>query len=296
MRMYADLEEVVQKSGAEVVIVDNCFPYHPDYLRKLRLYKVLRISDGPMSFYDRDVAHLHAYHHVLYHSPAYSADMGMSEKLRYCAATNVDFWPHALFDKAFDQTKTEHTILSGIRDIDVIFIGAAFLNKMPILARVKKAFGRRFRLHGLITLKRNAYFNLKYGFPGWIRPVPFEAYVPLYQRTKIGINVHNRGDYTVGSYRLFDLAGNGVMQISDGGKYLNEFLEVGSEIVGYESADDLIDKIRYYLDREEERQAIALNGYRKVMKDHRFRQRMRQAGELIEEGMARIGRTGVKGR
>ena len=30
-----------------------------------------------------------------------------------------------------------------------------------------------------------------------------------------------------------------------------------------------------------------MNGYRRVMRDHRFRDRMRQAGELIERGMIR---------
>jgi spore maturation protein CgeB len=131
------------------------------------------------------------------------------------------------------------------------------------------------------------YFNLRFGFPGWIRPVQFSEYVPLYQRTKIGFNVHNRGDYTVGSYRLFELPANGVMQISDGGQYLNHFFEAGEEIIGYRGVDDLIDKIRYYLAHDAERQRIAMNGYRRVIRDHRFRDRMRQAGELIERAMGR---------
>jgi spore maturation protein CgeB len=79
------------------------------------------------------------------------------------------------------------------------------------------------------------------------------------------------------------------MQISDGGEYLNEFFTVGEEIIGYGSADDLIDKIRYYLAHDAERTRIAVNGFRRVHRDHRFSQRMRQAGELVEQGMARIG-------
>lgn len=289
LEMYADFEAAIRKHQADAVIVDNCFPYHPDYQQKRGIYKVLRTSDGPMSAYDRDFAYLHAYHQVLYHSPAYSADMGMEEKLRYCGATNVDFWPLALFDAMFDASKTEETILSGERDIDIIFIGALQLNKMPLLAKVKKAFGRRCRLHGWSTLKRNVYFNVKWGFPGWVRQVAFDASVPLYQRAKIGFNVHNRGDYTVGSYRLFDLPGNGVMQISDGGDHLSEFFKIGEEIIGYKDADDLIDKLRYYLEHDEERQRIALSSYRRVMNDHRISDRMRRAGELIQQGMARIG-------
>src|SRR5262249_4158675 len=160
------------------------------------------------------------------------------------------------------------------RDIDVVFVGALHPNKMPLLATVKRALGARCVLRGLSNVKRNAYFNLKYGFPGWVRPLAFEQYVPLYRRAKIGFNVHNLGDYTVGGYRLFDLPGNGVMQISDGGRYLESFFTVGEEIVGYASADELVDKIRYYLAHDEERRRIARNGVRRVLRDHRFAKRM----------------------
>jgi spore maturation protein CgeB len=289
MRLYEAFERALALHSVDAAIVDNCFPYHPDYLAKHTVYRVLRTSDGPMTAYDRDFAYVHAYHHVLYHSPAYSADLAMADKLRYVGARNIDFWPMALFDAAYDGRQTEATILQKERDIDVVFVGALHVNKMPLLARVKRAFGRRCALFGLSNLKRNVYFNVKHGFPGWVRPLPFPGYVPLYQRAKIGFNVHNRGDYTVGSYRMFDLPGNGVMQISDGGRYLDAFFESGNEIIGYTGADDLIDKIRYYLQHDDERRRIALNGFRRVLADHRFPLRMRQAGELVEQGMSRLG-------
>ncbi len=292
-RMYEDLEGIIEEKKAEALIVDNCFPYHPEYLRRLPIYKVLRTSDGPITAYDRDFAYLHAYDHVLYHSPAYSPEMGMAEKLRYCGAKNIDFWPLGLFDAMFDPSKRLEEIFSISRDIDIIFIGALYVGKMAIMAKVKKAFGGRFRIHGLSTIKRNIYFNAKYGLPGWIRPISFEKYVSLYQRAKIGLNVHNRGAFGVGNYRLFDMPGNGIMQVSDGGEYLNEFFKVGDEIVGYQSADDLIDKLRYYLEHDEERSRIARNGYRRVLRNHRMCQRMAQGGELIQKGIARIGWQGV---
>ncbi|HED01021.1 MAG TPA: hypothetical protein ENN18_11705 [Proteobacteria bacterium] len=284
-QMYTDLERLIHDSGADALIVDNCFPYHPDFLKKISIYKVLRTSDGPLTAYDRDFAYLHAYDHILYHSPAYSRDMGMEEKLRYCGAKRVDLWPLGSFDALCDPSKTDMDILSAQRDIDVIFVGALHVNKMPLLAAVKKALGRRLRLHGLTSLKKNVYFNLKYGFPGWVTPLPFTHYVPLYQRVKIGINVHNRGDYTIGSYRLFDLPANGVMQISDGGEYLKQFFSVGEEIVSYRNADDLIDKVKYYLAHDEERERIALNGFRRVRKDYRIAELLRKAGDLIKKGM-----------
>jgi len=285
LQMYADLEKLIYDSQANALIVDNAMPYHPEFLKNIRIYKVLRTSDGPISAYDRDFAYLHAYDHILYHSPAYSRDMGMEEKLLYCGTKKVDFWPLGSFDAICNPTKHENNIISTKRDIDVIFIGALHVNKMPLIAKIKNTLGRRLELHGLTSLKKNIYFNLKYGFPGWISPLAFEDYVPLYQRAKIGINIHNRGDFTVGSYRMFDLPANGVMQISDGGDYLKQFFTVGEEIISYRKSDELIDKIQYYLTHDEEREQIALNGFKRVQKDYKIAKLLRKAGALIQNGM-----------
>jgi spore maturation protein CgeB len=228
---------------------------------------------------------VHAYDHIVYHSPAYSPDLDMPEKLRYVGAKRTDFWPLGVFEAMYDPKANEEDLFASPRDIDVLFIGALHLNKMPLLAKVKKALGRSFRLFGVAGLKRNLYFNVKYGAPGWVSKVRFQDYVPLYRRSKIGINVHNRGDYTVGSYRLFDLPANGVMQISDGGRHLGAFFSVGEEVIAYRDADELIERVRYYLAHDEERVAIARRGYRRVMIQHRIRDRFRELAELIERGM-----------
>lgn len=286
MRMYDDVRAVTERERAAAVLVDNGFPYHPDWLRNFDVYKVLRTSDGPLTAYDRDFAYVHAYDHVLYHSPAYSRDLAMREKLFYVGAKRADFWPFAVFDASFDPSRSEQDLFSRPRDIDVLFIGFPYRGKLPAFARAKKALGKRLVMHGF-DVRYNLYFNVKYGWPGWVkgRLQPGPSFVNLYQRAKIGFNVHNRAEYTVGSYRLFELPANGVMQISDGGEYLKAFFEDGHEIVGYRDLDDMIDKIRYYLDHDDERMAIAQHGYRRTMRDHRIGHRLQQAGMLIEQGM-----------
>ena len=291
-KLYANIRQVILEENADGLIVDTCAPYHPEFLKSLDVYKVLRTSDGPMSSYDRDFAYLHAYDLVLYHSPAYSRDMTMIEKLRYCRADRCELWPLGVFDAAFDPEMPEETLFSRERDIDIVFVGALHPNKMELLAKVKRSFGKRFVLHGLSSVKRNIYFNAKFGLPGWVQPLGFENYVPLYQRAKIGINIHNRGKYTVGGFRLFELPANGVMQISDGGEYLDTFFEPGREIVGYENADELIDKLRYFLEHDDERTSIARSGYHRAMRDHRIVDRLKEAGRLIAEGILSDGRRG----
>lgn len=286
MRLYADIESRLREDHVDVILVDTCPPYHPDWLRRIPAFKVLRIADGPVSAYDRDFAYAHAYDLVLYHSPAYSRDLEMGEKLQYVGANRAAFWPLGVFDAAFDPTLPADELLSLERDIDVVFVGALHLGKMPFLAKVKKALGARCRMHGLASVKKNLYFNVKYGFPGWVTPIQQADYVRLYQRAKLGFNVHNRGKFTVGSYRLFELPANGVMQLSDGDEYLRSFFDEGNEIVGYATADDLIDKIRFYLDHDDERKRIAANAHRRVMRDYRIEHLLHRAADIIREARA----------
>lgn len=281
LSLYSAVKGALRETAANVLLVDNCPPYHPEFLRGLDVFKVLRTGDGPLSAYDRDFAYVHAYDHVLFHSFAYSRDMTMPEKLKYVGARQSSFWPNALFDAMFDPQLTIDQIYQQRRDVDLVFIGALFPNKMALLASVKRKFGRRFRLMGLTTLKKNVYFNVRHGFPGWVRPARFSEYVPLYQRAKIGLNIHNRGMYTVGSYRLFDLPGNGVMQISDGGKYLDPLFTAPREIIRYEREDELLAQIDACLSNDPLRRSVAAEGFARVMREHRIRDRLHSLVEVF---------------
>lgn len=286
-RMYAALEDRLRDERPDVLLVDNCHPYHPEFLRTLDIYKVIRTTDGPVTAYDRDFAYLHAYDHVLYHSPAYSRDLTMAEKLAYCGAKRADFWPLAVFDAFCRPQDSEDDVFGTHRDIDVIYVGSLHPAKMAFLAQIRRAFGRRFRIYGVTNLKRNAYFVLHHGAATWVRPVRFEDYVPLYRRARIGINTHLRGKYTVGNYRMFDLPANGVLQISDGSEYLAHFYEPGREIVGYESAEEAIGHIDRLLSHPSEREAIARAGYRRAMNQHRIGSRLRELETLLAPALGR---------
>jgi len=288
MKMYADFTKCIAETGADAIIVDNCAPYHPDFLKKLAVYKVLYSGDDPGATYMRNIPYLHAYDHVFFVAPSYSPDMDMAEKMRYCGMVNADWLPISVFDFEHDPSKTEATILEGERDIDIIYVGSFFRQKLDVLAKVKKAFGKQFRLHGFFRFKHNLYFNIINGYIQWIRPISFEERLRMYQRAKIGFNIH-WNEHGLGNQRLYHLPANGVMQICDCHDYLDRVFELNEEIVGYRSTNELIAKIEYYLKNDEERRRIALNSYRKTMRDYRFITLKHRAAQLIEAGMARVG-------
>lgn len=199
---------------------------------------------------------------------------------------NADWLPISVFDFEHDPARSENELFSSERDIDIIYVGKFWRQKIDILTTVRRAFGRRFRMYGFLKLKHNIYLNVRYGYAGWVQPISFQERVRLYQRAKIGINVH-WNDYGLGNQRLYHLPANGVMQISDCASHLDRVFTQGEEVVSYRSTDELIDRIKYYLNHENERQRIALQGYRRTMEKYRFATVTRAAGRLIAEGMKR---------
>ena len=76
------------------------------------------------------------------------------------------------------------------------------------------------------------------------------------------------------------------MQISDCGNYLNEFFSIGSEIESFNDVEELVEKVEYFLDHDEERKKIALNGFMRVKKDYKIDTLLIKACDYIKKGMA----------
>ena len=225
---------------------------------------------------------------MFYCDPVYSPDMDMTEKMHYAGMANADWLPLGVFDFEYDPAQTEQTLFAADRDVDIVYVGSFFRQKLDVLARVKKAFGKRFRMHGRFRPKHNLYYNVAHHWPGWVREVSFQDRTRLYQRARIGFNLH-WNDFGLGNQRLYHLAACGVMQICDCPAHVGRIYELDSEIVSFDNTDDLIDRLRYYLDHDDQRQGIAQAGYRRAMRDYRFGHVTRRAGALIQEGMARCG-------
>ena len=73
----------------------------------------------------------------------------------------------------------------------------------------------------------------------------------------------------------------GTCLITEWKKNLADLFEPDLEVVTYRSAEECIEKVRYLLDHDEERQAIAAAGQKRTLRDHTFARRVRQLDELI---------------
>jgi len=90
-----------------------------------------------------------------------------------------------------------------------------------------------------------------------------DAYIQLLGNTKMGLNYSKRNDVSMySSDRIAQLTGNGILTFTP---QIPDFEKVytSDEVVYYEDEDDLIEKIAYYHEHNEERKRIAKNGYEK---------------------------------
>lgn len=81
---------------------------------------------------------------------------------------------------------------------------------------------------------------------------------------------------------LYETTGIGSLLLTDHKKNLGDLFEVGKEVIAYENADDCIEKIRYYLEHEDERAAIAANGQKRTLKAHTYFHRMQQLLDILK--------------
>ncbi|MBI2888543.1 MAG: glycosyltransferase [Candidatus Liptonbacteria bacterium] len=76
--------------------------------------------------------------------------------------------------------------------------------------------------------------------------------------------------------RPFELAGCGAFVISGYADDLERYYEEGKEMAFYRTIPELIEKIRHYSARPEEREGIAKAGYERTLRDHTYEARFRE--------------------
>lgn len=121
--------------------------------------------------------------------------------------------------------------------------------------------------------------NRNFTLPNLTNHGPVDCYcqMPLvFKQSKVNLNISLRSIKSGIPLRAFDILGSGGFLLSN---YQADFLDYftpGEDFDCYESKEDLLDKIGYYLSHDSERIAIAQNGHDKTAKNHTFRHRVRE--------------------
>jgi len=101
----------------------------------------------------------------------------------------------------------------------------------------------------------------------------------IYLNSTINLNLHSStqtdGDWS-GDFvnpRTFEIAGLGGFQLTDARELMPQHFDLKNEMPVFESANDMLDAIQYYLAHESERNELAANARARVLKEHTYRHR-----------------------
>jgi spore maturation protein CgeB len=163
---------------------------------------------------------------------------------------------------------------------DVCFVGSGYPNRIRVLeGAASELKGRRVRLFGDWSALAPGSWLRSCVVPGFL---PDAEVARWYSGAKIVLNIH-RDPAEEGSGRLnprgvradaancrvFEIAAAGAFQLVDAGR-----ADLGRELVRFSGAEDLARSVRYFLEHDDERRAIAAAGRRRAAADHTYDRRV----------------------
>lgn len=112
----------------------------------------------------------------------------------------------------------------------------------------------------------------------------YNSEMPLiFRHSKVNIHITLRSITSGISLRILDVLACGGFLLTNYQRETAEYFEDGKELVMYTDFQDLYQKVGYYLEHEEEREAIARAGCLKVKKGFTYMQGVRAITEKLEE-------------
>lgn len=106
----------------------------------------------------------------------------------------------------------------------------------------------------------------------------------IFHASKINLNITMRAIESGLSLRVWDVLGCGGFLLTNYQAEIPEYFEIGKDLEVYESTEDLIQKVDYYLHHDAERMEIALHGYEKTARYHTYEIRLAEMIRVLSGG------------
>jgi spore maturation protein CgeB len=104
----------------------------------------------------------------------------------------------------------------------------------------------------------------------------------LFNKSGIVLNIHTgaAGEYA-GNMRIFEVTGVGSCLLTDNKINMKDLFDEGTEVLVYNDTDDCIQKVKWLLEHEKEREKIAKAGQKKTLEFHNVENRCRTIIDII---------------
>lgn len=198
------------------------------------------------------------------------------ETLRRAVNSKADFlfYSQKICEKWFKNRKNSYYLPSGV-DIEIFKIYPGEERSIDV-GFIGKNYGLPIRNDFMSKLKENS------GEFSFVNPAEgslfFEKAARFYNKCKIVVNDSQQNEITM---RMFEATACGCLLITREVPYLDEIFEYGKEIIVYKTFDEMIEKINYYLQNEEERKTISENGRHKTISRHSYYDRAKFITEKL---------------
>lgn len=103
----------------------------------------------------------------------------------------------------------------------------------------------------------------------------------VFKQSAINLNITLRNIKTGIPLRIWDILAAGGFVLTNFQAELPDFFEQGKHLVWYDSHNDMMDKIDYYLEHEEERKEIAREGNLLVQQKHTMQRRVEEILKIV---------------
>lgn len=107
----------------------------------------------------------------------------------------------------------------------------------------------------------------------------FEDAARKFSQSKIVFNISIKDDINM---RVFETLSTGSFLLTNWLPTLGEIFEDGKHLVTYKTLDEMVEKAKYYLDHDEEREKIAAAGHAEFMSKHTYKHRVETILEVVE--------------
>jgi spore maturation protein CgeB len=166
----------------------------------------------------------------------------------------------------------------GVQSARRAGVSQSFLERIPLIKKVA-----RWQTRPTITWEVAPSIRSRAH-----KPVFGLAMYQLLHDSRITLNTHiDISPRSASNMRLYEATGVGACLLTDWKDNLAELFEPEREVVTYRSADECVEKVRYLLDHEPERLAIAAAGQRRTLRDHTFTQRAALLHEIVSAAIAK---------
>lgn len=102
----------------------------------------------------------------------------------------------------------------------------------------------------------------------------------VFKCSKINLNITLKSILSGMPLRALDIMGCGGFLLTNFQSEFMDYFTPGEDLAIYESESHLLEQIEYYLNHDDERMAIAQNGYKKVKQFHTFKNRLSEICDI----------------